>query len=125
MKNPGIISLLIISCLFLGLLAGFFLGRNLDPDPIHISNLPTPTTAVTESASTEGAEPSQLINVNTATLEELDTLPGIGPVIAQRIIDYREENGAFTDASQLTLVSGIGVDRLNKILDYITVGGTP
>lgn len=125
MKNPGIVVLLIISCLFLGMLAGFFLGRNLDPDPIQISKLPTSTSAATENAATENTRPSALINVNTAALDELDTLPGIGPVIAQRIIDYREENGPFTTTSQLTLVSGIGVDRLNKILDYITVGGTP
>lgn len=125
MKNPGIVVLLIISCLFLGMLAGFFLGRNLDPDPIQISKLPTSTSAATENAAIENTKPSALINVNTAALDELDTLPGIGPVIAQRIIDYREENGPFTTTSQLTLVSGIGVDRLNKILDYITVGGTP
>ncbi len=125
MKNPGILVLVIISCLFLGMLTGFFLGRNLDPDPIHISNLPKPTVDVAESETTGRTEPPALINVNTATLEELDTLPGIGEVIAQRIIDYREENGPFTSTSQLTLVSGIGVDRLNKILDYITVGGTP
>lgn len=125
MKNPGILVLVIISCLFVGLLAGFFLGRNLDPDPIHISNLPKPTVGTTESETNAGTKPAALINVNTATLEELDTLPGIGPVIAQRIIDYRTEHGPFTSTSQLTLVSGIGVDRLNKILDYITVGGTP
>ena len=125
MKNPGILVLVIISCLFLGMLTGFFLGRNLDPGPIHISNLPKPTVNATERETTGSTEPAALINVNTATLEELDTLPGIGEVIAQRIIDYREENGPFTSTSQLTLVSGIGVDRLNKILDYITVGGTP
>ena len=123
MKNPGILALIIICCLFLGLLTGFFIGRNMDPDPIQVSKLPSQTIEATENATTESTKSDNLINVNTATLEELDTLPGIGPVIAQRIIDYREEHGPFSDISQLTLVSGIGVERLDKIRDYITVGG--
>jgi competence protein ComEA len=61
------------------------------------------------------------ININTATLEQLDSLPGIGPAIARRIIDYREKVNGFKSADQLTEVSGIGEATLAKIKDLITV----
>jgi competence protein ComEA len=62
-----------------------------------------------------------LINLNTATLEQLDSLPGIGPAIAQRIIDYRESIGGFKTVEQITEVSGIGEATLAKIKDLVTV----
>lgn len=62
-----------------------------------------------------------LVNVNTATLDQLDTLPGIGPVTAQAIIDYRTESGPFTSVDQLDDVSGIGEVTLAEIQDLVTV----
>lgn len=60
------------------------------------------------------------ININTASLAQLQSLPGIGPTIAQRIIAHREQNGAFTDTIDITKVSGIGPSTYEKIKDRIT-----
>ena len=153
MKNRAILVLLLVGCIFSSGLLGFFIGRNTAGTVVEISSgrqettqattapiqtTPTaPTTHPTETsaptnAATETTEPSTAateptspgkVNINTASLEELDALPGIGPVIAQRIINYREENGPFTTISELTMVKGIGVTTLEKLKEYITVGG--
>ena len=78
----------------------------------------------TVPASQETNPPSSgPVNVNTADLDALMTLPGIGEVLAQRIIDYRQNYGPFQYPEELTNVSGIGEKRLDAIWDYITVGG--
>lgn len=63
-----------------------------------------------------------LVDINTASLEELDKLPGIGPSIAQRIIDYRTTNGPFASINDIVNVAGIGSATFAEIRDLITVG---
>lgn len=74
------------------------------------------TSADTPLPTTSGGD---IININTATLEELDTLPGIGPSLAEDIILHRETEGAFASLDDLDLVPGIGPSILENIRDLI------
>jgi competence protein ComEA len=65
--------------------------------------------------------PGGLVDLNAATVEELDTLPGVGPVTAAAIIAWRDANGNFTSVDQLGDVDGIGPARLEKLRDRVRV----
>ena len=67
----------------------------------------------------------QKVNVNTADQEALQTLDGIGPVLAQRIIDWRESGGVFAAPEDLLLIEGIGEETLRQIRDYIITEEQP
>jgi competence protein ComEA len=69
----------------------------------------------------EGGGGGRKININKADAAELDTLPGIGPATAQRIIDYRTKNGPFKKIDDLKNVSGIGPATFDKLKDLVTV----
>lgn len=72
-------------------------------------------------ASSTGDKDNKKININTATLEELDDINGIGPSKAQAIIAYRDENGGFKSIEDIKNVSGIGESTFSKIKDSITI----
>lgn len=74
-----------------------------------------------ESTQADGAEISGKINLNMASVTELDSLPGIGPSYAQRIIEYRDANGGFKSIEEVQNVKGIGPKTFEKMQDLITI----
>jgi competence protein ComEA len=70
-------------------------------------------------ASAASGVPTGPVHLNSATIEQLDALPGVGPVTAQKIIDYRQKHGAFTSVDELDAVSGIGPARLDQLRDLV------
>ena len=85
--------------------------------PISPDRSVPPQPSVQKPAPSDGSR----ININTATSQELQTLRGIGPALAQRIVEYRQTSGGFSTVNDLTNVKGIGPKTLEKIRDSITV----
>ena len=128
MKKPRLSILVAVTLLFAVFTLGFFLGRNGSHGSVELSvpaamqTLP-PQTTCPEPTTPETVAVTFPIDINRADAEQLTALPGIGEVLARRIVAYREENGSFLSTQELQNVEGIGERRLDAILDLITVGG--
>nr|GID88174.1 hypothetical protein Ade03nite_70980 [Actinoplanes derwentensis] len=96
--------------------------RVTDGELIMVGVTPPPGTTTGPAAGT-GAPGTggSLVNLNTATLTDLDGLPGVGPVLAQRILDARESQGGFKAVSDLRKVDGIGDSRYEQLKDLVTI----
>lgn len=73
------------------------------------------------SSGSKSNEKSGKININTATQADLETIDGIGPALAERIIEYRKQNGKFKNIEELKSVKGIGDKKFESIKEKITV----
>jgi competence protein ComEA len=76
-------------------------------------------------AAAQKKPPAKPINLNTATIEQLEQLPGVGPVTAKDIIQFRNKSGQFRSVNDLLAIRRISKARLEKIRPYVTVGPLP
>ena len=124
---------ILLICVALALLAAILIYTAITqatsyPDKVvyvvstEVSDQPTPSTVnLNASESQTASVPDAPININTASLEELMTLPGIGEVRAAAIIEYRETYGDFISLRELMEVSGIGEKIFENVKDLITI----
>lgn len=108
---------LIVLCAAFLLGTGLLVARRVSSSRMAAAGGPMITGTVEAVDNTGGPQ----ININTARQYELEALPGIGPVLAARIIAYREKHGLFSSVEQLRRVSGIGPKRYELLRDMVVV----
>ncbi len=77
------------------------------------------------AAEAAKAGPVSKVNLNTATVEQLESLPGIGPTLAARIVEYRQKAGGFKSVQEVVNVKGIGEKSFAKLQPHLTIGEGP
>ncbi|WP_438829937.1 helix-hairpin-helix domain-containing protein [Actinoplanes friuliensis] len=98
------------------------LARKVTDGELIMVGVPLPPGAAGPAAPAGPGQPGAgPVNLNTATLADLDTLPGVGPVLAQRILDARDAQGGFKAVADLRKVQGIGTSRFDQLKDLVTV----
>ena len=134
MRNKKLeLAILTVTIAFAAFTIGFFTGRSsvkgsFTVETQHTEKADTSTetentqTDTTDIVRDETNSSAGLININTADVIELSELPGIGEVLAQRIIEYRNENGDFRTIDDIRNVNGIGDSIFDSISSMITVG---
>lgn len=90
-----------------------------DGEQIIVGQLAPTNQPPSSAASNPTTAPNSTVDLNTATLAQLDALPGVGPVLAQRILDYRTQNGPFTTIDQLQEVPGVGPKKFDSLKPHV------
>lgn len=122
MPKKGYLPLILTASAFICIMMGVFIGRQTSNNIYHITDTSLSAYEVASDISTDLQNRGKW-NINTATAIELAELPGIGAVIAQRIVDYRTANGPFESIEALSNVEGIGEKRIDAIYEFVTTGG--
>ncbi|MCD4850888.1 helix-hairpin-helix domain-containing protein [Arthrobacter sp. AK01] len=140
-KKPGVISLPLGSRVFQAIDAAGGAATNAELGGLNLAEVlndgvkivvpvvgeapqPAPSALAGSGAATGNSSGgSTKVNLNTASLEELGTLPRVGPVTAQRILDWRKEHGAFASVDELDAIDGIGPKLMESLKDLVTVQG--
>lgn len=117
-KNKELILLLSATVLFCILIAGVYLFRS----SIKVFSLSDANKSIKPIQYSADAFVNGKLNINGAPVEDLMLLPGIGQTLAEQIVEYRENNGPYTNIIELMLVEGIEQTKFDKIKNYITVG---
>ena len=112
--------LLAVTALFVTFTLAFFIGRSSVHAQITTERAPESLVRELPAAESEPVE-TQKLELNRATQAELEALPGIGPVLAERIVAWREANGPFVSVEQIMDVEGIGEKKLDELRDSIYV----
>lgn len=89
----------------------------------HLSLLFVVMAVAVMAGIADGAQPAGVVNINTASPEQLQMLPRVGPSLAGRIVDYREANGPFQSVDEILAVKGIGESSFEKLEPYIVTSG--
>lgn len=112
LRRPAVLAGALCLCLILGFFLGSLRARSRSAAVTAVARAPA------EEVRSLGTE---LVDINTADEETLQTLPGIGPALAERIVAYREANGGFQYLYELTNVKGIGSSTFEALQEFITL----
>lgn len=123
MKKASALILASFTAMIILLTFAVFTGMNADGGSLRIHSVEAGKSPAAVHPSESDTE-SRLVDINTADLSTLMTLPGIGQTLAERIIQYRLAHGPFESVAGLLNVEGIGAGKLESILGLITTGGT-
>ena len=129
MRKPNTFPLILFTLLFAAFTIGFLVGRMTHRTAITV-NVPaamlTEPTHSQEEVTAAAVDVQRItfpIDINRADKDMFLELPGIGEVLAERIVAYRNRHGSFTNVEELLQVEGMGIKKLDNIWDLITIGG--